>query len=197
MNASLARARRLEATHGVRTYEVLDENLALFVAGVWRPKLLVSSGAMALLDAGEIRAALQHELAHVKRGDNLKKLVLRFCALPGLGSLEREWLKATEEEADDTAARDEGTALDLASALIKMTRASSLRGAPPLGMALVPENGASVSARVERLLAAERPAGKNHRVLAWAILASAALAVSLNYAWVLVQMHEITEALLR
>lgn len=193
----LARSRRLERTDGIDAYEVRDENPVLFVAGVWHPKLLVSSGAVALLDADEIQAAIQHEVAHANRSDNLKKLVLQFCALPWLDSLEREWVKATEVAADDAAANDEGTALDLASALIKMTRASSPTRTPELGMTLVPQNGASVSARVQRLMSGRRSTPRNNQVLWWVLLASAAIAGSVHYAWALTQMHGVTELLLR
>ena len=197
MTACMARSRRLETTAGICAYEVLDAVPVLFVAGVRRPKLLVSSGAVALLDADEIRAAIQHEVAHANRGDNLKKLVLQFSALPGLGSLDREWVRATEVAADDAAANDEETALNLASALIKMTRASSWTRTPELGMTLLPHNGASVTARVQRLLAERRSIHRNNRVLWWGLLAAAVVAVCVHYAQALTQMHEVTELLLR
>ncbi len=197
LRVCLAHSCRRETSHRIRACEVPEKDPVLFVAGVWRPKLVVSSGTLALLDADEIQAAVQHEMAHVNRGDNWKKLLLQFCALPGLGSLEREWLRAAEEAADDAAAADPGAALALASALIKMARVSSRRQAPELGMTLVPQNGASVSARVQRLLSGTRSRPRNNRILWWTLLASAALAVSVNYAWVLMQVHEVTELLLR
>jgi Zn-dependent protease with chaperone function len=197
LSVCLSRSRRLEPANGTCTYEVQDEDPLILVAGAWRPTLLVSTGAVALLDAGEIHAAIQHELAHVQRRDNLKKLVLRFCALPWLAALDREWLKATEEAADDAATQDEATALDLASALIKMAQAPSRGGTPELGMALVPPNRASVSARVQRLLSERCPAHCNNRLLWWVLLTSAVLAASAHYAWALVQMHEATEFLVR
>ncbi|HXN21426.1 MAG TPA: M56 family metallopeptidase [Candidatus Dormibacteraeota bacterium] len=197
MTACLARSRRLETAKGICTYEMLDEDPVLFLAGVWRPKLVVSSGAVALLDADEIQAAMQHEVAHAKRGDNLKKLVLQLCALPWFDSLEREWVRATEVAADGAAANDEETAVNLASALIKITQFSSRTTTPELGMTLLPRNGASVTARVQRLMSGSGSTQKNSRVLWWVVLAATALAVTVHYARALSEMHGVTELLLR
>ncbi len=119
------------------------------------------------------------------------------AALPWFDSLEREWVRATEVAADGAAANDEKTALDLASALIKMTQASSRTRTPELGMTLLPHNGACVTARVQRLLSGRRSTHRNNRVLWWVLLAAAVLTVSVHYARALTQMHEVTELLLR
>jgi Zn-dependent protease with chaperone function len=67
-----------------------------------------------------LQTALNHEVAHVSRRDNLKKLLLRFVAFPGMSGLETAWLEATEMAADDAAVSTAGDALDLAAALIKL-----------------------------------------------------------------------------
>ena len=189
---------RLETASSICIYQVPSQDPLLVVAGVWRPKLLISSGTLALLDSDEIEAAIQHEIAHVNRSDNLKKLVLHCCAFPWLGSLEYEWLKATEMAADDAAADNKRTAISLASALIKMARPCVRMRTPELGMTLVPENGAAVSARVERLLSEISPASKKQdRVMWWALFASVGFVVCANYGWALLQMHEMTEFLIR
>lgn len=193
----LEQARRLEMPAGIPAYEVLGGAATLCVSGVWRPKLLVSSAVVALLDAVEIEAAIRHEVAHVHRKDNLKKLVLRFCPFPALASLEREWSRAAEIAADDDAVGHERTALDLASALLKMARASAQARTPELGMTLIPNNGAPVSTRVERLLAWKHSQRQGRRHLQWALLGGALVGVGLNYAWALAQMHEFTELLVR
>ncbi len=193
----LQQARRLQMHAGIPVYEVSSGAPTLFVAGVWRPKLLVSSAAVALLDSIEIEAAIRHEVAHINRRDNLKKLVLRFCPFPALASLERAWLRAAEIAADDDAACHERAALDLASALLKMARASAPARTPGLGMTLLPEHGAPVGARIERLLAGQRSQTRGRRYLRWAWLVGAVAGVGINYAWALAQMHEFTELLVR
>src|SRR4051812_13772910 len=71
--------------------------------GIVRPRILLSKAAESLLDGGELHAALNHEIAHVRRRDNLKKLLLCFVAFPGMRKLDESWLEWTEMAADDAA----------------------------------------------------------------------------------------------
>jgi Zn-dependent protease with chaperone function len=129
---------RLDIAPGLPAYELPDSGPNLFVAGLWRPRLFISRGALAMLDAQEMQAAIRHELAHAQGRDNLKQLVVRFCNFPALSSLDQEWLRAAEAAADDRAATDESLAADLASALIKVGTASARLTVPELSMSLVP-----------------------------------------------------------
>jgi hypothetical protein len=194
-----ANSQRLNTNVGVPAYEVSCAAPALLVSGVYRPRLLVSGRAAEILSPSEMEVAIRHELAHVRGRDNLKKMVLRFCAFPFLSTLEREWLMAAEMAADDAAVTDERTALDLASALIKIARVSNGTMAPDLAMSLVPEKGASLRARVQRLLSWQRPVSARRPYLRKivALGSLAAVLVALNYSWVLAQMHEFTELLVR
>ena len=65
---------------------------------------------------------MNHEIAHVRRRDNLKKLLLRFVAFPRMAGLEAAWIEATEMAADDAAVLNASEALDLAAALLKLSR---------------------------------------------------------------------------
>jgi len=56
----------------------------LTLAGVCRPRLLLSESAVAALSGDELRVAVRHEIAHIESRDNLKKLALRFAWFPGL-----------------------------------------------------------------------------------------------------------------
>ncbi len=181
---------------GVPTLAVPGEELLFFVGGLWRPRILISTGAIALLSADELHASIQHELVHVRRRDNLKKLLLQFCALPPLVSLDREWLKAAELAADDEAGTDDVTALSLASALVRMTRAASRAKAPELGMALFSQN-ASLDTRVQRLLAGRSSTRRSNRVLFWALLAAVGFVVGANFSSALAGAHQLTEFLMR
>ncbi len=197
--ACTANSRPLNTDVGVPAFEMSCAAPALLVSGVCRPRLLVSGQAAELLNSSEMEVAIQHEMAHVRRRDNLKKMVLRFCRFPFLSGLEREWLTAAEMAADDAAVTDERTALDLASALIKIARASGGMVAPELAMSLVPEKGACLSARIQRLLAWQRPVSARSPYLRKmaALAGLVAVAVVVNYSWVLGQMHEFTELLVR
>ena len=190
-------SRQLKTNVGVPTFEVSGPAPALLVGGVCRPRLLVSGRAAELLNQCEMDVAIRHELAHIRRRDNLKKLVLHFCVFPFLAALDREWLMAAEIAADDFAVNDEQAALDLASALIKIARDSSSGPIPALAMSLVPEKGAAISARVERLLSWKRPVNQHRSWHALAIIAAVTVLAATHYPWVLAQMHEFTELLVR
>lgn len=167
---------------------------AVFMSGIFRSRLMISSSARSLLDERQLAAAARHESAHADRRDNLKQLILRFCAFPLLGSMDRTWLRAAEIAADDAAVTDEQSALDLASALTTMARSSV--AVPKLGMSLVPEMDAPLKARIERLLAWKPAERKPTNHFGWITLATAiALVAVLNAHALLAQAHEITELL--
>jgi Zn-dependent protease with chaperone function len=173
---------------------------ALTAAGVLRPRVLMSGAAEFILTPKELQTALQHELAHVRRRDNLKKLLLRLVAFPGMAGLETAWLEATEMAADDSAVSSIGEALDLAAALIKLSRVSSERPAE-LTAALMHSPAGLMNARVERLIAWEE--GRKTQVpryFPWYGL-SAALAIvagfAVTYGQLLVRVHTATEWLVR
>ena len=124
----------------------------LTLVGVCSPSIVVSESTVARLTADELRVAVQHEVAHMRSRDNLKKLVFHCSPFFGMGPLEHAWQEAAELAADDRAVSSIGEALDLAAALIKLSRIFPTSAVPAFTMALV--NGAgSVSLRVERLLA--------------------------------------------
>ena len=125
---------------------------AMTAAGIVRPKVLLSYAAESMLTASELQRALNHEVAHVRRRDNLKKLLLRFVAFPGMRALEAAWLEVTEMAADDAAVSNAGEALDLAAALIKLSRLGPVEPPVDLTAALVHSPVSVMNARVERLI---------------------------------------------
>src|SRR5947209_20522386 len=95
--------------------------------GIIRPRVLLSDTAEALLLPDELRSALRHEAAHIRRRDNLKKLLFRLAAFPGMSQLEAAWLEATELASDEAAVSNLSEALDLAAALIKLSSLAPTR----------------------------------------------------------------------
>jgi len=182
----------------VPVFRVAQSIPAFTAAGIRRPKVLVSEAGAALLSESELRTALLHEFAHIRRRDNLKKLLLRFSACPGIAALEHAWLQAAEVAADDEAVSSLAEALDLASALIKLSRFSAMCSAPEFSTGLVHSPAASVDARVRRLIAwrAQRPpAGVRLR---WYLPALATVVcLAMTYSTTLIGMHEVTEWLVR
>lgn len=193
-------AQPLPAGAPVPVFRIKRPRPAMTAAGIVSPRVLVSAPAESMLSATELQSALKHEIAHVRRRDNLRKLVLRFIAFPGMGQLENAWLEATEMAADDAAVGNATEALDLASALIKLSRI----GAEPsvdLTAALVYSPGAVMNARVERLLAwTEARRIPLRRNSSWFGLAAglATIAIfSVTYTHLLTHVHTATEWLVR
>ena len=174
---------------------------AMTAAGIMRPKVLLSSAAEVVLTTHELQTALNHEIAHVRRWDNLKKLLLRFVAFPGMSDLEAAWLEATEMAADEAAVSSAGEALDLAAALIKLSRLGPVEPAADLTAALVHSPAEVMNARVERLLAwsDERRVPFQVRSPWYGLTAAlATIAVfAVTYSQLLVHVHTATEWLVR
>jgi beta-lactamase regulating signal transducer with metallopeptidase domain len=199
VSAWIAAAQTLKPVATVPAFQTSEAAPLLAVAGLGRPKLLVSDAAARLLNHEELEVAIRHELAHVRHRDNLKKLVLRFCTFPSLRVLERAWLQAAEMNADDEAVLDERSALDLASALIKASRLAPRVPGPELAMDLVSRAPRAVAARVERLLAWKPRVPPNPRPLSISVPAAlvTAMVAGLTYMWALARVHQLTELLLR
>jgi len=173
----------------------------LTAAGVLRPSVWLTSAAESVLNERELAAALQHEFVHVRRWDNLRKLILRLVAFPGMAGLESAWRQATEMAADDAAVSSAAEALDLASAVIKLSRLVPLQAPPDLTTALVQNSLESVNARVERLVTwSERqqiPAPKYSWRYALCGAAATIVTLAAMYSTLLLRMHMATEWLVR
>jgi Zn-dependent protease with chaperone function len=171
----------------------------LTLVGVCSPRVLVSEATVALLNRDELRVAVRHEIAHMRSRDNLKKLFLYCSPFPGMASLENAWQEAAELAADDGAVESICDALDLATALIKLSRLMPVRSTPAFTMALVNGHG-SVRGRVERLLAWDE--SKAHPLQTrWGYallpLVATVLCTIALYGDVLTQTHRVTEWLVR
>ena|SRR3984885_9136677 len=171
----------------------------LTVAGLCAPKVLVSEAAIAALNARELRTALRHEIAHASRYDNLRKLLFRFSVFPSMRELEHAWSEETEMAADDAAVSSFHDALDLAAALIKVSRLGAVESSGELTMALL-HSSTALSARVHRLVAWDQAQQPQGRARWFYVLPAAAVIVTAavtTYGPVLTQMHAITEWLVR
>lgn len=87
---------------------VPDERPRAFCGGLIRPRVYVSTGAVALLDEPALRAVLAHERHHASRRDPLRLAAGRVIAralffVPGLGELVRRQEALAELSADESA----------------------------------------------------------------------------------------------
>jgi hypothetical protein len=85
-----------------------DPHPRAFCAGLVRPRVYVSTGALALLDDGALSAVLAHEFHHARRHDPLRLAAGRVLAralffLPALGDLVERQQTLAELSADESA----------------------------------------------------------------------------------------------
>jgi Zn-dependent protease with chaperone function len=145
--------------------------------GLWRPRILVSTGMIATLSATEMGSVIAHEWGHVMRRDPLRVALLRWCRdalwwLPIVGALVRDSTRVMEDAADDVAVALTDQPLELAAALVKTAKAQ----APP-HWSPVPALGGEhvVTERVERLLQVASVRPRRWHARAWSISFVAAL----------------------
>jgi Zn-dependent protease with chaperone function len=180
------------------TFRFRGEAPPLALVGIRRPRVLVAESTVTLLSHAELQIALKHEFAHMQSRDNLKKLVVRFCPFPGMARLESAWSQAAELAADDAAVSNLDDAVDLAAALVKLSRLVPVEDAPVCTVGFVT---GSISARVERLLSwDETDKTRAMRIRTRYVIPSVAallLCVFATYGPVLSLTHEVTEWLVR
>lgn len=164
------------------------------VVGVIRPRLFVARSVLHALTPGELEAVLQHEAAHVRARDNVKRWLMA-CA-PSVGwrrtalALEEAWEHAAEHEAD----RGAQGALELASALIKTARLAP-HGAHLRVPAAAFHGGGDVVRRVQELVAGAPQLAGRSGFRAPLLAASVALLGAVPLLWPVA--YGWTEALIR
>lgn len=114
----------------------LDQPLA-FTVGLLRPRIYIADGLLALLSEDEALAVFCHELAHVRRRDNLWNWAVRLLRdmawfLPFSHAGWRLMVHSQDEACDALAVRLTGDPLSLARALVKV--AGAWRGAEAPGL---------------------------------------------------------------
>jgi beta-lactamase regulating signal transducer with metallopeptidase domain len=183
----------------VTCFHVVNDGPPVALAGIAKPALVISAAAAASLSPRELSRTVEHELAHLRARDNLKKLLLHACAFPFMNSLERAWLEAVEYSADSDAVHNETEALELASALVKISRLTGCGALPELASGFVEGPISLLQARVQRLIEwrAVAPSAVSTRrrldLLAATLVATAALVLA--YPSLLKVAHRFTEML--
>jgi Zn-dependent protease with chaperone function len=143
------RERRIAERCGLRVRRVNSASPFVLLAGIRRPVVLISNEALQRLDDAQLDAAIRHEAAHFRHGDQLVAALVTFIGdmipLP-VGPLVALYRRAREFAADQ-AASCEADPDALASALLALARAN----AAPAGAAAFAEP-ATVRARLVALL---------------------------------------------
>jgi Zn-dependent protease with chaperone function len=149
-----------------RTVMLDDPRPAAYCVAGRPAAIVVTSGALAVLDPPQLRAVLAHESAHLAHRHHALATVTRglAAAFPGVPLFTRgaaEVSRLTEMAADDTAARASGRPA-LVTALIAIATGAAVSSTGSLGAA-VPAGAMAAAARavpdrVERLLRPSSPA---------------------------------------
>jgi len=151
---------KLEGT-GIPVFRISNSFPIIAVVGIMRPRLFIAEQVLEILSEEELTAAIAHESGHLSAHDNFKRSLLRACRdvlmiVPCGRSLDRAWAAAAECAADEHAAQQSAeTALNLASALVKIAKMVPVGGRVAVPMAAflvgVEENG-GLKRRVRSLL---------------------------------------------
>ena len=193
----LPNARRIAlGAAGVPAYVVASDFPIIGVVGLVRPRLIVAQSVLDTCTPEELEAILAHEQAHIERHDNLWR-ALQMAApdvlswLPISRQLQSAWHAATEEAADDCAARlgQCGRPL-LAQALVKVARLAVARLDPCDLPATALYRGEDIERRVRRLLMPEGADARPRRALSVGLALAGATLIASN----LETVHLILEA---
>jgi hypothetical protein len=127
----------------------------LALSGILHPRVVISRSIADHLPPEELSVVLGHESAHRTSRDNLKRLCIFLSPfwLRAGAQLERAWISFAEFAADEQAAGfDERRSIALASALIRVARAGTMRHTAPVTISFLADSS-DLSLRIERLLA--------------------------------------------
>lgn len=189
----LRRAAGRDSLIGGEKVRIVGDGAGLALAGVIRPRLLISASALAGLSSDELAVALRHEHAHLESRDNLKRLLIQLAptVFPALRKLEQEWVKRAEWAADDRATEgNPERSAALAAALVRVARLQTPSAIPELVTSLVAADE-DLAQRVDRLLAPALAQSANRRfeaiMFASITLLIGALAMNLRLVHVLME----------
>lgn len=95
--------------------------------GFIRPKILLSTGLISLLNDDELEAVIAHEMAHKENRDPLTIFLITLCSstmwyIPILKWFNQQYRIIKELAADEYAIEKQGTTVHLGSALLKMLK---------------------------------------------------------------------------
>jgi len=143
---------QIAAGAGTAIYVTPAQRPAAFCFGLWRPRVVVTSGLLQRLDSAEQAAVVWHELEHARNREPLKCLLARTAAnsffwIPALRDLLDRFLLAKELVADQRALSVAGVQA-LAGALDEVASAPSLAAVGA---------GDFAAARIERLFSPQTP----------------------------------------
>jgi len=134
-------------------------------AGLAKPRVLVSAGALTQLDDEELAAGLEHERGHIARRHRWILVYAELCRalgvfVPGTRAAIRELNLHLERDADRWALARRHDRLALASAIVK---AATTAGRPSVAFAALGGPSDHLTQRLEDLVSESPAPAKSHR----------------------------------
>ena len=154
--------RRLERMGLAGRVDLVDLDTPIaFCYGLIRPRILLSSGLLAVLAPDQLEALLWHEYYHLARRDPLKVALGRpvagaFCYLPAVRACYDQYLVEKEVEADAYVCSRQGSDLPLVEALATLLDGGAVT-LPVMDAGAVAGAGEVLETRIGRLLGEEAP----------------------------------------
>lgn len=104
---------------------IRDQSFVALTMGIFRPKIIVSTGALELLNKNELHAVILHEIYHYLRKDPIKHLFITSFSdgmsyVPIIKQLAASYRVRKEMLADRFAIDHTGSSTDLGNALLKI-----------------------------------------------------------------------------
>lgn len=128
----------MNQTHnsGKKEILVISHPAAIAITmGLIRPKIVISTGLMNLLNEDELTAVMYHEIYHKESRDPLKIFLISLCSstfwyIPILKWFNQKYRIINELLADGFAIEKQATSVNLGSALLKMLKVSKQEKMP-------------------------------------------------------------------
>lgn len=168
-----------EAVGVAQDVREFDNGLAtVFCAGLLRPKIYVPSSVVGLLDAGELRAVLEHERFHIRHRDPLRLILADLVRVfPGFAPVVDDYRATVELAADEEVIDRMADGASLGRALLRLLSAQGfLQQSRVAAVAFFN----SANRRIDHLLGVGAPAPKGRRILC--IVGSVIVAATALYA---------------
>ncbi len=167
-----------------------DDMPYAFSLGIVAPRIVISRGLKTILSKAQLRAAVAHEVAHVRGRDAMWRVVARLASFLLWPSLRRQLVSllvlAQEKRADRRAAITVGSAALVAETLLVLGRQHPGKAAPNLAPAF---SSGWLEARVEALCLPQH----GDRLVYRSVLTAAVLSLPVLLAPV--QLHSVVESL--
>ena len=147
-----------DARHNV--FRIASEHLFVFSAGLFAPRVYISSQLITKLSAQQLDVVLSHEQAHCRRRDVLQRFILNVASLLHFSGTRQNLLSdlelAHEQICDDDAVQQVGDRFLVAETIIKIARQFSL-SMPEKKFGISAFNGSHIDIRIQQLLEQPEP----------------------------------------